>query len=368
MNYKKIFCTKLLFLILYVFCFCNAHAQPKQLRFIPAPFVFRTPETGWGGGIGATYFYKANEKKTQNDTITRLSNLNCSVIYTQNKQVVTDFIWNVFTYQNKYYLRGIVDYAKYLDYFYGIGANVNPNEGEFFDYNRIILTNRTLRRLDDHWYAGIYYQYFKTYNVQPRKPDGLLNTLNPTGRQGSSISGLGINAFYDSRDNRFNAQKGKYLEILTAAYHPVLGSSHRFNYVRLDARTYQRILPKTTWATQLTADLNIGSVPFNRLADIGGQEISRGYLRGIYRDKYTVQTQTEVRFPIYKIITGAGFVSTAKVATAPNTIDFTNLKWAYGGGIRLLFNEKNRLALRLDAAFTPTNPKPQIYLSINEAF
>jgi hypothetical protein len=127
-------------------------------------------------------------------------------------------------------------------------------------------------------------------------------------------------------------------------------------------------LPKTTWATQLTADLNIGSVPFNRLADIGGQEISRGYLRGIYRDKYTVQTQTEVRFPIYKIITGAGFVSTAKVATAPNTIDFTNLKWAYGGGIRLLFNEKNRLALRLDAAFTPTNPKPQIYLSINEAF
>ena len=341
----------------------------KQVRFFPAPFVFYTPETRWGGGVGATYFFTSKEKLHPNDTITRLSNLNVSSLVTQNKQFLADIIWNAFTYQNKYYHRGVVDFGKYVEYFYGIGPNININKGEFYDYSRFFIINRSLKKMNDFWYLGVYGQFFKTYGIAARIPDGILNTLNPVGKGGSSVLGVGITAFYDSRDNRFSATKGSFFDVISATYQPFLGSTHAYNYLKIDARHFAHSKStKIVFANQVVTELNFGSVPFNRLSNIGGQEIGRGYVQGAYRDKSTIQAQTELRFLVYKIVYGATFVSSSKLFSDANALLINDLKWAYGGGVRVMFNKERRLSLRVDAAFTPASSKPRFYLGINEAF
>jgi hypothetical protein len=78
-------------------------------------------------------------------------------------------------------------------------------------------------------------------------------------------------------------------------FHPVL-SDYKFNSIFSDSRLFRPFGKRNVWASQLIGQFNMGDVPFNQLALIGGESIMRGYYTGRFRDKNQIAAQTELRF------------------------------------------------------------------------
>src|SRR5688572_23970943 len=58
--------------------------QTRDSRFLLFPFFLRSPETDWGFGGAAAYFFKPDKK----DSLLRTSDVSLLGLYTLNEQVV----------------------------------------------------------------------------------------------------------------------------------------------------------------------------------------------------------------------------------------------------------------------------------------
>ena len=92
----------------------------------------------------------------------------------------------------------------------------------------------------------------------------------------------------------------------------------------------------------------------------------RGYYEGRYRDKNLLLFQAEYRFPIWKILGGTVFGSSANLGERISDLAVDRTKVAAGCGLRLMLNPVNRLSLRFDMAFGKNSDA--FYFTVNEAF
>jgi hypothetical protein len=99
---------------------------------------------------------------------------------------------------------------------------------------------------------------------------------------------------------------------------------------------------------------------------IGGEKRMRGYYEGEVRDEQLLLAQVEFRFRPIDRWAFTGFAHSAMVGF--NLLHGANRtqKWAAGAGVRYFFDKKNRMTIRLDAAYNGKNILP--YLSVGEAF
>jgi hypothetical protein len=80
---------------------------------------------------------------------------------------------------------------------------------------------------------------------------------------------------------------------------------------------------------------NIGDVPFNQLAYLGGQTKMRGVFEGYFRDKNLVLLQTEIRQEVWKVFGLVAFSSLGFLGNQSDLIRFNKPKYTYGGGLRI---------------------------------
>jgi hypothetical protein len=77
--------------------------------------------------------------------------------------------------------------------------------------------------------------------------------------------------------------------------------------------------------------------------------------------------QGEYRFPIIWRLGGVGFSSVGKVGPdIPTLFSFTDLRWAVGGGLRILLDEENHVNFRFDVAYN--GREVAFYFNVLEAF
>ena len=331
----------------------------KNVSFVVVPNVYYSPETRFGGGIAGIYLFKT-------DSTTRTSNLDFGLLYTQRKQLIFEPIWNIFTKRERFFVKGIMLYTHFPDYFFGVGNKTTLQNREQIDYKIFRLHNQVFHQLKKGIFVGLQYQLFHTYDVRFAENTMYLpSTLE--GYKGSFSSGLGYDLLYDTRDNITNPQKGVFIEVSNLIYSKFLGSSQRFSNYLFDYRQYFPLKNKAVIATQMLTNLNFGAVPFRQMATIGGANTMRGYYTGHFRDKNLLALQAEYRQQIGKTRFGyTVFGGAANVSNSVKTLLTLTPKYSLGVGLRIRLSKKENVNVRGDAGFGQKSKG--LYGNFGEAF
>ncbi len=333
----------------------------KRYKVIAIPLFFYVPETKFGGGAAGLVTFRFKK-----DSITtRPSSVQFGVAFTQLKQTLIYLPFQLWLKNEAFNIFGEVGYYKYNFFFWGIGNKQAYNLQELYDvvFPRIKLN--ALKRIAPYTYAGVKYN-FDDFRVTRVDSAGLLSKGDIVGSNGGMVSSLGLVFKYDSRDNLFYPTKGYFVELSFQVDNKVIGSSFNNSRLFFDAATYFTTKFKHTLAVNAYSIVGDGVIPFNQMALLGGTKKMRGFYEGRYRDKNLLMFQTEYRAPLFWRMGAVAFISVGDVSDKISNFKINEFKLAYGGGLRVLLDKKQKINVRLDVGWA--DPKPNFYLTVIEAF
>jgi outer membrane protein assembly factor BamA len=344
-----------------------AHADRM---LIPFPILSRQPETGWLAGVALDYYFKPRDSAIA--AVTRPSYIYASITYSQLGQLQTDLQWQAFTAENKYFLKGQIGFINYYDRFWGIGNETPESNLSEYNFNRTRIQLRGMRRLTKALYVGAIWQSDWYSQVDWFNLNENINLDSIPGSGDNRLIGLGPALLYDSRDNPYAPYRGWYAELQSTFFLPGLGSDYGFERIMADVRKYIPLggRPNHLMAFQTVFNFSIGpssQIAFREMGRLGSPMIMRGYFNGRFKDRHMGEVQAEYRFPVWKILSGAAFVSTGRVAPTPGELFEGKYHLSYGLGSRLTLNKKQRVSVRLDVAFNEFG-KAEYYARFFEAF
>jgi outer membrane protein assembly factor BamA len=195
----------------------------------------------------------------------------------------------------------------------------------------------------------------------------LLATQNVLGNAGGNISGAGLTASYDTRDNVYFPASGRYYNVAVSWFDGAVGSDYDFINYNLDVRQYFSVTPSQVLVTQVFANFISGDPPFQAMSQLGGKSLMRGYYAGRYRDKNMMILQAEYRLPLWKRFGLVGFAGGGDVANKLSRFTVNDFKTSYGVGIRYAVSPKEKINIRLDLGFGK-DPFVGPVITIGEAF
>ena len=336
----------------------------EKSGFALIPLVYYTPDTDWAFGAAGVYYFNVKAKK-EGEKDARLSYAQFLADYTLNNQWDFWGIWNVFTRNENFLIKGELRFRKFPDRFYGIGNTSSTNDLERYAYNLFSFKYYMLRRVGKATFVGADFSFTNEFGFTLEE-GGQLEQGNITGYNGGRGSALGLVATHDTRDNVVNAHKGHFAEVSTYFYRKALGGTFNFNNYNLTYQNYYAVKRKHILAYQLIARINTGDVPFLDMSTVGGDVLIRGYARNRFRDNNFVGTQLEYRFPVYKRLGMVAFAAAGDVFSATSDVGFNTIKYSIGTGFRLLMNPGERLNVRFDIGVGREGM--EYYLMVSEAF
>lgn len=336
--------------------------------FYVLPFATYAPETKLAIGIAGIYYFRQS-----GDSTLRPSSINCGILYSTMNQIGTGIYPDMYFDNDNVRVQGLYEYYRYPDSFFGIGGNTLQEHRERFTpvgfkSQTSLYYNLNRKKVRNGFNIGIRaearYDDITEQTTRENGEPGLLQQQSVNGSNGGYTIGLGPLLNIDSRDNIFASEKGIFLNLYALHFGSILGSDFQFNSFNSDFRIFETIASNTILAFQTLTTFNFGSPPFYSLARLGGTFQMRGIFDGKYRDNHSAIMQTELRFPLVWRLRCTLFTSLGSVSAAIGTLTHT-IKIAYGGGIRFLLSEKEKLSVRFDVGF---GDAPQFYVGIAEAF
>lgn len=326
----------------------------------PLPILFYTPETGIAGGAAALYLYRDSIEQS-----TRASSVTGDVIYTEKKQIIVELNGDMYFQKGEYRLLANGGYRKFPNSFFGIGNHTSSAARESYTSRgysaKIVLYRNVYSRLN----VAPLLRYESTAIVET-KPGGLLASGSIPGSGGGNVSGAGIVANWDSRDNTFYAYSGSFYQITSLFNSRTFGSDFTYSDIEFDLRNYSELLPQQIVAAQVKCSLMTGTIPFQNLSRFGGQDFIRGYFDGRFRDKTCIGAQVEYRIPIWWRIGASAFAGAAQVSDQLSHWRIDEFKFAGGAGLRFFLNPKERVAIRVDWGVGENSSG--LYITVTEAF
>lgn len=333
----------------------------KRTTFNAYPYVFYTPEMKIAFGAGGVFvFYTAK------DSIVKPSKIGFGGHYTTNKQykIVVNPVF--YFAKNKIYFEAPTSYAYIVDKFWGVG-NAVPDTGSVSFKMRNINTSFVLQ-IPPAWFSadrtGLIFEYDNTSIIDKQENQLLLND-EVSGSDGGQLFGFGTDLVWDSRDNIFFPNTGGYQYLNFMVY--TGAGDYQYISLELDVRHYRAFRPDHVLAGQFFVKGVNGDTPFYKLPGVGGNSLLRGYYTGRYRDNTLMLLQLEYRQYFTKRFGFVVFAGTGNVTDKLQNYAFNNLKYSYGGGLRFMFNQQEKINLRMDLAFG-NKGNMGIYFGIEEAF
>jgi len=339
-------------------------SRPQLLVY---PTLAYAPETTWEIGFNSLYVYYA-----KGDTANRLSEINGFAFFTLENQYGLWVDHAIYSDQDRWFFLGRLRLQSFPLFYHGIGMDTPTEYTARVDANQIIIKERVLRKLKRNLFLGVELEYQRLAAVDFVLAESSNNAFEfPLGYKGSNNLGLGFGLVQDNRHNVLNVRKGFFSELAFLHYNPAWGSSFKFTSILSDTRVYTPIGKNNVLAAQLLGQFNFGDVPFNQLAQMGGESIMRGYYYGRYRDNNQLAAQVEYRFlPLpFSFTNRIGAVVFAGTGTVFNQLidlNISNLTVSGGLGLRFLLFPKKDIWTRLDFAFTREGTG--FYLFIGESF
>jgi hypothetical protein len=357
------------FLTIFLFlCFSTVIAQsqtnPKDSSgaaksgVYPLPIIFYTPETGIAGGAAVLYLYR-------DSLIPRASTVTSDIIYTRKKQFIVEIGGDLYFNRGTYRLLSNLSFQRYPNKFFGIGNNSPKTNEESYTPQSFLFSAVLYRNIYSHANAGpmIRVEHATMKEIDPAR--ALAQHAVP-GNTGGTISGAGVVANWDSRDNTIATQSGSLYQISALVYRNAIGSDYDYTDLQIDTRNFFEIMPGQILALQAAGEFIDGTAPFYRLANFGGQSLLRGYFGGRYRDNNGIAVQAEYRLPVWRRFGMVGFAGAAQVADKIGHFALKRFWFAGGIGLRFAWNPDERLNLRLD--YGVGNNSSGVYITVTEAF
>ena len=327
------------------------------------PLVFFTPETQFAFGAGGLVYSRLGLAKKLPP-----SKAVFSAYYTSNNQFLISIAPTFyFPGSAKIISDSKLDYNKRVSKFYGIGNNsheiINPDYiiGLFRFYTELSYGTDLIKNL----HLGFIYE-FTHNNVIDKLDNPEFSQNNIIGSNGGNTSGFGVLLILDYRDNIFFPTKNVYSKLKMIFMGKDWGSDFTFNRLIFNFRKYQNLGSDNIVATQIYVESTSGDVPFFTLPALGGSERMRGYFLGRYVDEIFMAWQIEYRKIIWNRFGTVAFLGMGDVANKFNQLNISQFKFNYGFGLRYVFDEKEKLNLRMDLGFGKNTSG--VYFALEEAF
>ncbi len=359
---------KLAVLLAYLLTFVlNTNAQDTLATAKPSiaayPILYYTPETRWGFGGAGIFTFRFKGESAQSAP----SQIQAALAYTLNKQVLAYTPFQLFWKDEDWIARGELGYFRYVYDFFGVGNDINPDYIERYSVNYPRVRINLLKRILPNSYVGLRY-WFDDYNIVQVEQDKLLSSGVVFGSDGGIVSGVGVVAQYDSRNNIFYPSQGIFMEAASFWNSQQLGSSFDFNRYTFDISLYTPISnnQKHILALNYFTGAIYGKAPFNQLMFLGGSKKGRGYIDGRFRDDHLALVQAEYRFPLFWRFSGVAFGTLGGVSDRYWNAYTDHLRWTTGGGLRFMIDPKEKVNVRVDIGIGKNSLG--YYLTVGEAF
>ena len=353
----------------------------KNSFLIIIPWVASNPTAGFTIGMGLSYAFKKNK------TDQYLSVVTGSASYSVKGQVSTSLKTNLYILKGKLNLNGDWRYLINNETTYGLGSDKFHNKGvvtngvptaddttgQSLRYTQVGFYETASMKLFKNFFAGLGFHYDYYYDIRDHtleKGDtGLSIHHNYSYENGFSSdnytnSGFSLNFLFDGRDNQVNTYKGYYFNVNYRINLKALGSTQNSNsllteyrsFHPLDGKKQRHILALWFYGNFLTS----GKLPYFALPALGydqQQKTGRGYKYGQFRGDKLVYGETEYRFPISRntgILAGNIFVNATSTSDKESGIKLFNyVRFAFGGGLRIMLDKKSRTRLAVDVGASP---------------
>jgi len=324
------------------------------------PVLFYTPETQFGLGVGVAHSYRwrGQEDAPPNNFVPAL-------IYTQRKQTVFRLINDHLSESGQWLWNSSIAYTNYPDRFYGVGNDTRLEDEELFTEVYGLIDASLQRKILPNTFAGLQAR-FERYYLKNRQIDGQLVAGEIEGADAGSINGLGIRATHNTRNSAFIPTRGRLAEFSWINHNRSLGSSTNFTTTVGRYRRYWPVTPSWVLAFDLIVEDRSGDVPFRRMGLLGGQYLMRGYFLGRFRDHKLSALQIDTRHMFNQTYGMVLFMSTGWVGRSWNDFHLNDFHQSYGGGFRIVLDQKAQINLRLD--YGVGRDSRAFYMGVGESF
>lgn len=327
------------------------------------PILFYSEETSFGFGAGTLLQFDMPGAAGGR----RPSSITMGGVYTLNKQIMGQFTPELRFGKDDYVVRLDLAGARYPSRYYGMGNDNKHDDydpftdcylrGDFDLKMRPVKEGHALRPL----FVGLNYAgvWSSVRDADGQKFQGV------RGENEFMAMGLGPSLTWDSRDSLSWPQRGNFAEGKFTVFDPIFGGDLSYRRLALDVRHYQPLWLKHILAMRLVTQAVWGEVPFQRMPQLGGPTLFRGWFGGQLRESLLIALEAEYRVPITKRWAAVAFGSVGRVAAGVKHFDVRDLRAAGGGGVRFSVDKRDRVNIRLDLAY---GDKFSPYLQFREAF
>ncbi|QCK15086.1 BamA/TamA family outer membrane protein [Mangrovivirga cuniculi] len=413
----------LIVMLITLICGCPALAQNQdttstsrdselkqgKLYITPLPAIASNPTSGFIYGVAASAGMYLGEPDD-----TRISSAFLAFTYSTKEQLALILKSNVFSNKEKWNLLGDWRYLVTNQPTYGLGTGpqsakpigegieINGVKGrpdlddQLMYFNLLRFHETAFRKVKNNFYLGLGYHLDYHFNIDDVELD--LSTNDGDGVKYTShykysvengfdpekyiLSGVSLNAAYDSRDNAINPYSGMY-SLLTFRINPTfLGSDANSTSLWAEFRDYYNLSKNrprhliALWA--FTHIQTSGTHPYMNLPAIGWDvygRSGRAYTQGRFRGEKIGYAELEYRVPLPPIIKKypelfglVAFVNATTASSKPAGIKFMEyIDPAAGVGLRFMLNTKSRANVTIDYAWGRYGERG-LYFNLNETF
>lgn len=307
------------------------------------PNLGSSPNTGFLLGVFVNRRFKFPKKIE----LTRPSNINVSITYTEKKQFIFKIRNQIFSPEEKWRWDGKIEGKQFPEVFYGVGNTTATEDTSNISWNRYDLDQRLLKKFSRNKFLGGQIKFQKLTDF---KHIGGMTYYDVRGfsNNNSLIYSAGLTYLFDTRDDVYTSKEGVFLKIQTDIY----DGDYSFKTFNTDLRKFIN-KNNLVFAWQGKINFLSGAAPFWELPMLGSEEIMRGFYEGRYRDNNAVASQFEIR---HKVLSRIGYVLFFGLGQVSNNITEFNLSEMhsnYGFGFRLQLNKNDPTNIRFDIGFFP---------------
>lgn len=288
------------------------------------------------------------------------------MIFTERGQNFQFVDFNIFFPKEKFILYADIGHSFFPENFWGIGPKTKDEWHERYESDQFGVSLHLKKELFEKIFIGLMYDYQNVFSLKYIN-GGIFDTTDFIGKKPYQISGLGLSLSYDTRNSAFWPTKGIFINSLLNRFNPGIGSSYDFTKWTLDIRYYQKIILKHILALQFYNYSAFGDSPMRNLARFGGQDNMRGFYQGRFRDKNMATFIAEYRAPIYWRISLVAFGGIGNVYSDNNPFVKNELRYSFGGGLRLTMLKKDNLNVRIDYGYY-SKYNSGFYFTVGESF
>lgn len=295
-----------------------------------APLVGYDPT--FGVVAGGAYFFQGEQVNFGLD-----ASLNFREVYQTHGRFSINLADRARTEGNFTFIKGFAPY-------YGEGGVTPPTMRQIWG-NRFEVQSKMLFQITDKFSVGGIADLRSRTEVGA--PDGgTFNRVAPD----SSVFAVGLISEYDTRRDKTRSTDG-FVFTQEILHGPPQAGRPSFTQFNGSFVVYKEIMegfiPDVVAAFRLMGGASIGDVPYAFRYQLGGAKLLPGYLENRFRGSRFYLQQTELRFPIWRMIGGAFSLGFGDASDG----EFIAPKMAYGVGLRIGLPPDWISKIRVDICF-----------------